>query len=312
MLGSLGLLRQLSALGAAANPVSRKAVSAKLKRLDPELQRFFKDLKKREDEKVKAAQDERSAQLQMFFAQYMPEPVSYKKEDAVVSAFLLGDSASHSGMKTDGVTLEVNGRTVASRDPSSRRFVKVCPGAFGTEKQGRRAANAALKILGAHLRVDDKTLPEAAGGAAFLRAIGKPGRVLHDDDRCYTVEVSKKIQEAALRAAYSPASEFGPVQSRARQGRMALTKAERKAIEADFRAEVTGDPRGKLSKTAQKKLKAALKRAAKERKAARDAAMKPGVDFMKAIKKARGKKGVIETGEAIDGLGRFRRRRSRR
>jgi hypothetical protein len=324
MLGSLGLLRHLSALGRAESPVSRKVVSTKLKRLDPELQRFFKDLKKREDEKVKAAQDERAAQIQMFFAQYMPEPVSYKKEDSVVSAFVLGEEAAHSGMKTDGITLQVNGRTVASRDPGSRRFVKVCPGAFGSEKQGRRAANAALKILGAHLRVDDKNLPDGSGGAAFLRAIGHPGHVVHEDDRCYTVEVSRKIQEAALRAAYAPGTEYAPLQ---RGTRAALpvaypvrgaTAAEWKKIQqeakAAIRAEVAGRKK-KLTKAEQKEVSRQWKKLSKELKAekaavtkAAKAAKKIAADAAKQAKKDI-ERGLITLPDGSQQLLGLRRRR---
>ena len=168
MLGSLGLLKQLSALakapkGSAADLAKRAA------RLPPDAKMQFKKIRAAEQAKIDAVRASAQSEYEKFLADFgLPPRPDYRKEREVISAFVFGRSASGAGMETDGGVLTVNGRTVASRDSSSSRFLKVCPGAFGSDKASRRAANAALDILGAGIRVDDigaKAFfaPEAAG-----------------------------------------------------------------------------------------------------------------------------------------------------
>lgn len=307
MLGSLGLLRSLSALGRAAPKTaaermsSRKFIQRGLKRLDAGAQQFFRQLKSREDAKVKAAQDERAAQVAMFFAQYLPEPVNYKKEKEVVAAFVMGASKAHGSMESDGMTLRVGGREVAKRKDISSRFVTVCPGEFNEDKASRRAANAALDILGAGIRVDDRSSQDRdADGYAFLHPKGHGGRMV-SSTRCYQVEVNSKIRGAAVRALTRLSADegaanlvYGPTQKAPTKaqvkaamfpGKKKLTKKETAALKAEIRARVAE------LKEKNKAVKEAMKR---EEQFARQAAMREEIS---------------ERAGDLMGLGRMRRRR---
>lgn len=285
MLGSLGLLRHLSALGRTAKtPVQRMAsrtfIQRNLKKLLPSDQQFFVELKDRFDQQVKNAKEERDAQIAMFFAQYLPEPVNYKKEREVVAAFLMGGAASHANMSTDGMTLTVGGREVAKREQTGSRFVTVCPGEFNEDKASRRAANAALDILGAGLRVDDRADPQAIpgrdeGGHAFLHPKSHPGRVV-SGNRCYRVEVNSRIRNAAMRSLTPFTNVEGPysmippkvtqaaVKTELFPGKTKLTKAEQAEVKRQWMAlkkerEAAKKEADKAKKAAEKALKAARK-----------------------------------------------------
>jgi hypothetical protein len=286
MLGSLGLLRSLSALGRAAPKTAaermstRKFIQRGLKRLDSGTQQFFSTLKAREDAKVKAAQEERAAQIAMFFSQYLPEPVNYKKEKEVVAAFVMGASKAHGNMETDGFRLTIGGRTVAERKDVSSKFVTVCPGEFNEDKTSRRAANAALDILGAGIRVDDRSSQDRdADGHAFLHPRGHGGRIV-SSNRCYQVEVNSKIRSAAVRALTKLSADagaanlvYGPVQTQAEvraeakaamfPGKKRLTKKETRELKALIKGRI------EELKEKNKAVKAAMKQQEKlERQAA--------------------------------------------
>jgi hypothetical protein len=309
MLGSLGLLRSLSALGRAApktaaeRMASAKFIKRSMKRLLPSDQQFLRELIDRQNQAVKNAREERDAQIAMFFAQYLPEPVNYKKEKEVVAAFVMGADKSHAGLKSDGMSLTVNGKEVAKREQTTSRFVTVCPGKFGEDKTSRRAANAALDILGAGLRVGDRAEPGAIpgrdeGGHAFLHPKGHPGRVV-SDNRCYQVEVNSKIRSAAVRSLTPFANVEGPYS-------LVPPKVSQASVKADL-----FPGKAKLTKKEQAEVKRAWKALQKERKAASKAAASASKAAKKAqlARQASMREEISERAGDMAGLGRYHRRR---
>ena len=202
MFGALGFLGQLAALGRAPRG-SAADLAKRVSRLPASEKERFKALRAEQKAKIDAARAAAQAEYEAFLVKFgLPPRPDYKKEREVVSAFVLGISAAAVGLETDGYKLRVNGREVASRDSIGSPFLKVCPGKFGEDKTSRRAANAALDVLGAGLRVDDR------GSHAFLRAsAGGGGGRLESENACYNVQVNRRIREAA--SEFSPES-FGP------------------------------------------------------------------------------------------------------
>jgi hypothetical protein len=290
MLGSLGLLKQLSALakapkGSAADLAKRAA------RLPPDAKMRFKQIRAAEQAKIDAVRASAQSEYEKFLADFgLPPRPDYRKEREVISAFVFGRSASGAGMETDGGVLTVNGRTVASRDSSSSRFLKVCPGAFGADKASRRAANAALDILGAGIRVDD------IGDYAFLRAKRGAGHIV-SEQVCYRVEANNRVRQAAAKAFFDPEAS-GPQRQ--------FSRAELELVEAG----VVPAPKSRQAKSgkkltkAEKKAQANLKKALKKKFDAKKAEAEKFYEDAPIITNP-GRQG------AVDGL-RRRRRRSRR
>lgn len=194
MIGSLGLFKQLSALGRAARG-SAVDLNKRAARLPSDARAEFKALRAEEKAKIDAARAEARKRFDEFLAKHkLPPRPDYKKERMVVGAFVEEDSAEGAGLKTNGRSLMVDGREVASRDSMGSKFLKVCPGEFGADKASRRAANAVLDVLGAGINVRDR------GDIAVLRAGGRgQGRIV-SDKACYTVEVNSRIRKAAAAA----------------------------------------------------------------------------------------------------------------
>ncbi len=288
MFGSLGLLKQLSALakapkGSAADLAKRAA------RLPPDAKMQFKKIRAAEQAKIDAVRASAQSEYEKFLADFgLPPRPDYKKEHEVISAFVFGRTASGAGMETDGGVLTVNGRTVASRDGASSRFLKVCPGAFGADKASRRAANAALDILGAGVRVDD------IGDHAFLRAKRGPGHVV-SEQVCYMVEANNRVRQAAAKAFFAPEAS-GPQRQ--------YSRAELELVESG----VVAPAKGRRGSKSGRKLTKAEKRAQ-----ARLKKMLKGKFDAKAIEAARVYEDapIITNPGRVDGL-RRRRRHSRR
>ena len=170
---------------------------------------------------VEKAKADRAAAIAEWFNRYPAAmPVEYRKIDKVVAAFLVGRGAEapNSGVSTDGGALNVQGNTVAMRRSAGDRFITVCPGLFGESKASRYAANSALRLLGAGIRVSDITRGKGDEGFAFFTPSRSPkqGRILVAD-RCVQVEVNKATREKALQAVYG-SDMIGPVQQEAREG----------------------------------------------------------------------------------------------
>lgn len=199
MFGSLGLFRQLSALGRAPHG-SAADLNKRVARLPQDAKLRFKAIRAEQKAKIDAARASAQSEYDKFLADYgHPPRADYRTERKVVASFIFGMSERGAGLETDGLSLRVNGREIATRssDPTEK-FLKVCPGAFGTDKTARRAANAALDILGAGVRVDDRN------ERAFLHASRKSsGRGVVSPEACYTVEVNKKIRGRAADALMS-------------------------------------------------------------------------------------------------------------
>lgn len=291
MLGSLGLLKQLSALakapkGSAADLAKRAA------RLPPDAKMQFKKIRAAEQAKIDAVRASAQSEYEKFLADFgLPPRPDYRKEHEVISAFVFGRSASGAGMETDGGVLTVNGRTVASRDSSSSRFLKVCPGSFGSDKASRRAANAALDILGAGIRVDD------IGDHAFLRAKRGAGHIV-SEQVCYMVEANNRVRQAAAKAFFAPEAS-GPQRQ--------FTRAELELVEAGGAPAPKGrrgSKSGRKLTKAEKKAQANLKKALKKKFDAKKAEAEKFYEDAPIITNP-GRQG------AVDGL-RRRRRRSRR
>lgn len=199
MIGSLGLFRQLAALGRAAPKGSAADLNKRVARLPEDAKARFKVIRAEQKSKIDAARSAAQAEFDKFLEDYgMPPRADYRAERKVVAAFIFGMSERGAGLETDGMTLRVNGREVAKRssDPTDR-YLKVCPGGFGEDRTSRRAANAALDILGAGVRVDDRD------DRAFLRSSKGGGRGVVSSSACYTVDVTKKIRARAADALMS-------------------------------------------------------------------------------------------------------------
>lgn len=210
MIGSLGLFRQLAALGRAAPKGSAADLNKRVARLSEDAKLRFKTLRAEEKAKIDAARAAAQTAFDRFLAENgLPPRPDYRKERAVVAAFVRNESASDAGLSTDGYSLKVNGREVASRSAARSRFMKVCPGKFGEDKTSRRAANAILDVLGSGLRIDDRD------ATAFIRPrSGGGGRVV-SPEACYEVEVSARIRRAAAMASgevFGPSQFFAPAE----------------------------------------------------------------------------------------------------
>lgn len=193
--GSLGLFRQLSALGRSVKHGSAADLNKRAKRLPKLAKEEFALLRKAEQAKIDAARAEASRAYDEFLARHHVARPDYKKERAVVAEFVYEGAAEGAGLQSTGDRLLVNGREVASRESVGSKFVKVCPGEFGADKTSRRAANAILDIMGAGVRVDDR------GDHAFIhpKSDTRGGRVV-SPVACYTVEVSSAVRKAAEQA----------------------------------------------------------------------------------------------------------------
>ena len=162
--------------------------------------------------RMKAQREAEMGEFYKLFPEVMP--FEAKKADKIVSAFLIGQPAAISNVDTDGVSLRVNGETVAARKSLNDRFITVCPGAFGTDKPSRYVANSALRFLGTGVRVNDILRESGDGqGYAFIAAASsgsRGGRVLFDNpNACFRVEVNKTIRNRAMATAYGPNAEYG-------------------------------------------------------------------------------------------------------
>lgn len=241
MIGSLGLFRQLAALGRAAPKGSAADLNKRVARLPDDAKARFKVIREQQKSKIDAAKASAQAEFDKFLEDYgMPPRADYRTERKVVAAFVFGLSERGAGLDTDGLSLRVNGREIASRgnDPTSRT-IKVCPGRFGEDRTARRAANAALDILGAGLRVDDRN------EESFLRSAKGGGRGVISPEVCYKVDVSQKIRARAADALMSgdligqssliplrTAPLIGPVSKRKDQAAFVPTKD--KAQQAEY------------------------------------------------------------------------------
>lgn len=258
---------------------------AHIKNLDPAERDSARAIYKAMQDKLKA---EREAAVADFYKKFPGAiPVEQRKIDAVVNAFVAGKAAAHGQVETDGATLTVSGRAVAARKSAGDRFVTVCPGVFGTAKADRYAANAALRVLGAGVRVNDvrEALETSAkkgqtpggiiGGdhqGAFIAPRGSQrGRVVFDSpDACMRVEVSYNLRQRALKNAYGEESirsreEYGQYETRKQYE--ARLKREAKAAEKARTAKPSKKSRGskKVTKKAQRELKARIKAGDKSR-----------------------------------------------
>lgn len=170
--------------------------TANLKNLPLALQDAAKSDAKALRERIKMANAQAWAE---FMSKYPGAiPVEQRKIDRVVARFLLGQPESDSSayvkseMNSRGeLVLRVQGREVATRDNSASRFVKVCPGEFGTGKADRSTANSVLRQLQAGLRATDRE------GTVFLAPSGNQGRVV-SPDACMLVEVNARVRKAAM------------------------------------------------------------------------------------------------------------------
>ena len=207
---------------------------------------------------------QREAEMSEFYKLF-PEtmPFEAKKADKIVSAFLIGQPAAISNVDTDGVSLRVNGETVAARKSLNDRFITVCPGAFGTDKPSRYVANSALRFLGTGVRVNDFLRESGDGqGYAFIAAASsgsRGGRVLFDNpNACFRVEVNKTIRNRAMATAYG-VDQMGPIQQESRAGIDEMATEEEAFDSRRYEGRTYGP--GKYMRTSKKRL-AAAKRAA--------------------------------------------------
>ena len=184
------------------------------------LQPWERDGAKAEYEQIVAEQKAaRAAAIAEWFNRYPAAmPVEYRKIDKVVAAFLVGKyaEAPNSGVSTDGGTLTVQGKAVASRSNANDRFITVCPGQYGESKAARYAANSTLRHMSAGVRVSDILRGKGDTGYAFFSPTRSPsqGRIVVPD-ACLRVEVSKKMREKAMATAYG-VDQMGPVQVESR------------------------------------------------------------------------------------------------
>lgn len=198
MIGNLGLFRHLSALSRAPRG-SAADLNKRVSRLTVEGREKFKLKRAEWKAKEEAFRADRQKAYEELLSQYgLPPRPDYRKERKVVAAFVMNEAASEGGISTDGRSLKVGGSVVASRESPTSKFMKVCPGKFGTDVASRRAANAVLDILGAGVAVQDHD------SEAFLRARhSRVGRIV-SPEACYTVEVNKRIRGRAQQTAFGP------------------------------------------------------------------------------------------------------------
>jgi hypothetical protein len=172
-------------------------LNKRVARLPMDAKERFKKIRAEQQAKVESARAEARAAYEKFLTDFGPPPrPDYRAERKVVASFIFGLSERGAGLATDGMSLRVNGREVAKRSSDiGDRFIEVCPGTFGSDKTSRRAANAALDILGAGVRVDDH------GERAFLHPSRKNGgRGVVSPNACYSVEMNRKIRARAADA----------------------------------------------------------------------------------------------------------------
>lgn len=192
MIGNLGLFRHLAALAAAPRG-SAADLNKRVAKLTAEGRERFKQKRAEWKAKEDAFRAERQQAYEELLAQYgMPPRPDYRKERRVVAAFVMKEAAAEGEVSSDGQSLMVKGVEVARRESPDSKFVKVCPGEFGTDPASRRAANAVLDILGAGIAVQDRD------EKAFLRARqSRKGRVV-SPSACYTVEMSSRTRKRAM------------------------------------------------------------------------------------------------------------------
>jgi hypothetical protein len=224
MFGNVDLMHSLAGIAnLSAAPASDKGFASAAKRLPKEAKAEYKAIEdrlkseidafeERQKEALEKLKEKQRAARKDFFrafpqARYL-SPAELKKAREVVSAFLLGKEAGSEDMKTDGLSLVVDGAEVARRNSISDRFITVCPGEFGGKGRAeRRAANAILEMVGAGVQVYDRD------GASFFGPHGsKSGRVV--SSACHQVEVGKKLRDRAMQEIYGPA--IGPVRQESR------------------------------------------------------------------------------------------------
>lgn len=175
-----------------------------LSNLPAALREAAKNDSKALQDQLKTAREQAWAE---FYAKYPGAiPLEQRKIDRVVARFLMGQeeasvtpyvqSVSDGGT---GTRLIVQGREVAARPNAFARFVKVCPGDFGTGKVDRAAANSVLRMLQAGLRATDRQ------GKVFLAPTGHQGRVVAPPS-CMLVEVNEKVRREANRYAFNTRS----------------------------------------------------------------------------------------------------------
>lgn len=224
MFGNVDLMHSLAGIAnLGAPPASEKSFASAAKRLPKDAREEYKRIEEglkseidafeeRQKNALEKLKEKQRAQRKDFFrafpqARYL-SPQELKKAREVVSAFILGQEAGDADMKSDGITLVVDGAEVARRNSVSDRFITVCPGEFGGKGRAeRRAANAILEMVGAGVQVYDRD------GYSFFGPHGsKSGRVV--SSACHQVEVGKKLREKAMKAIYGP--EIGPVRQESR------------------------------------------------------------------------------------------------
>lgn len=277
--------------GAAADAKRAKKLPPEAKAKLKELQKSLSSTRKKTIEELAAA---RAKALDDFFAQY-PEaakmkglPVSAIRR--VVSSFIINDYDSAEGIESTGDNkLVVKGAVVAERPAAFSKYMKVCPGEFGSDKVSRRTANELLSLMSAGIRVHDRD------GRAFLDPAGSRGRVI-SPQACYNVEVTAKIRQAANKNVTQAIKEIGQqVQFEREIGGDTAEFRKFKQDEADFKAMAEdfkrlGDAR--KAKQAAEEAKKAARSAAAAKAAATRAANKAAAAKAKGGKgKGRGKSG---------------------
>lgn len=200
MLGALGLLGSLAALGKASS--SRLPLAKIQKKLPESARAEFKALLDMKKARMEEAKADAEAAMSLFLAQHGmgPKP-NYSAERSVVQSFVLGrseetvDPSSGRRVYSNGRELVVDGTPVAYRESRAfGRFIKVCPGDFGEDKTHRRTANALLSVLGAGLAFRDRD------EVVFIGPSGSRAGRLEAPKGCYRVEVSRKLQDATFLA----------------------------------------------------------------------------------------------------------------
>lgn len=273
-------LAGLSAVtGAAADAKRAKALPPEAKAKLRDLQKSLSSNRKKTIEELAAA---RAKALDDFFAQYPQAakmkglPVSAIRR--VVSSFIINDYDSAEGIESTGDNqLVVKGNVVAERPAAFAKYMKVCPGEFGSDKVSRRTANELLSVMSAGLRVHDRD------GRAFLDPSGERGRIV-SPQACYNVEVTAKIRNAANKNVQQAIKEIGQqVQFERDVTRDTAEFVRFKQEEADFKA-MAADYKRLGDERRAREAAAAAKKAARSAAAAKAAATR-------AKKKAASKKG---------------------
>ncbi len=200
MFGNAPLMQALAGIASLGKaPASGAALWAKrAKRLSPEGKVAYSEFRKRLRDAEKARKEAVNAEAMSLFEQFgLPMPRSSKEVKEirrVVTSFVLGVPDAGAGAQSTPTALVIKGKQVASRADVADKSMKVCPGAFGEDRDSRFAANVMLDVLGAGVRVNDRD------GSAFLapgRARGNAGRVF-SPDACYKVQVNNALRQRAI------------------------------------------------------------------------------------------------------------------